>query len=849
MATKFANILPDVMPVDVTQNVYEPIYPLVGDARIGTGSYGLPIMQQRMGTGDLFAYSPSFVENTTADLAEKLGGDYGARKLAGQVTEALEFLPGTGDIAAGTDAVHAFDQGRNVEGAVLSGLTALGTIPVVGPLIRRGGRSAMGYAARSADDTAALLNPKQQEILAAAEKQNPRFKEAVPYMHPAELIPIIDKRGGPDEMARLLEFLPSAANYAAVAKMGAPKKGWYQASAATIHDVFGTDAPRFASLLAATSPQNSVEMNLLNSLNIWKNWTAAGRPQDPAQIKAIMGQSVAGNKGQDSVLDAWVNNSTRALTSKDPVAVTLSGPKVDSFFRNLLGDTQRVTNDAHMANLSGISQDNLRVSPSDKQLAGGNPGMTPTYAAMAARQRQAGEQIGSTPAEVQEQAWSVSKPLIELQSSTGLPAREVLERGLLTPSAIRGTVDFSTLMNTGENAAILREAGYGGQLDNMRTFDFSADAPNLDLAEQAELSQAASRLENLGDLRLRESRAKQFQVGEVPRRAYVYQTEEAIPGRVTGHIPGLLDATPGAKQHFSSRVLGAFTDPQGMDILHRNLGMNTLATRPMQGAYRSSPDAPIEFNPGAAIGVEVPISAQRRIPKRTEQQLRTAATIRGGLLAQEGSPYSGIIPDPLGGDAFVTATKKLPRDQLEKYAAEFGIGDDAATAIVDYGQGAGILNWADRPFDDKQLEKIKDVLGERNKKGKNISDALAGRNVADENMSYVNLKPEFAQAPGSGSVSQRMVDEMNKLSAADFKRLDKKNVRVAAGDILKAYESKQKQGQPVREDLMNMLKIIEAKGLAGLRTAVKAKEFLPAIGAIGLLPTVFLNLGTGQDQT
>ena len=54
---------------------------------------------------------------------------------------------------------------------------------------------------------------------------------------------------------------------------------------------------------------------------------------------------------------------------------------------------------------------------------------------------------------------------------------------------------------------------------------------------------------------------------------------------------------------------------------------------------------------------------------------------------------------------------------------------------------------------------------------------------------------------------------------------------------------------PVREDLMNLLQIVQDKGLSGLRKAVKAKEFLPAIGVIGLLTTIFINLGSEHDRT
>jgi hypothetical protein len=76
-------------------------------------------------------------------------------------------------------------------------------------------------------------------------------------------------------------------------------------------------------------------MNLLNTLNTWKNWTAAGRPTEAKTIKEIMGRSVSGTKGEESVLEAWQNNAVRSLSASDPTKVTLSGPKVDSFYRNL----------------------------------------------------------------------------------------------------------------------------------------------------------------------------------------------------------------------------------------------------------------------------------------------------------------------------------------------------------------------------------------------------------------------------------------------------------------------------------------------------------------------------------
>lgn len=300
----------------------------------------------------------------------------------------------------------------------------------------------------------------------------------------------------------LRRSLPAAKEMATVAEAGAAKRGWYRQSADALIDIFGQDdAPRFAGILAATSPQTSVESNLLNTSNIFKNWKAAGSPSDvrlfdlinqpgvamalkrrkkvggktvPISDKEareifrnaggddglydlgryqleIMGNSVQGERGVDSVLDAWVPNTLRALNvPQDSMdRLVISGPKVDSFMRNLANNTIEVTNDTWMANYLGVDQTTFSGA---MNAARTDPGKTPGYLATSALTREAadilsdrlGEEV--TPPEIQEMVWSFAKALVERSRNAGMTPREFLAAGKLDDFMINDTPDFATLM-------------------------------------------------------------------------------------------------------------------------------------------------------------------------------------------------------------------------------------------------------------------------------------------------------------------------------------------------------------------------------------------------------------------
>lgn len=298
----------------------------------------------------------------------------------------------------------------------------------------------------------------------------PEVENVLPYLTPEEAA-TVTYRTAPNLEAAFRATNTDDLIGAAVG--GSPKLGWYRESGAALNTVFEDDTRRFATLLAALSPQTSVEMNMQNAVNTWSNWVKAGRPKDPNEILEIMGRSVLGDKGTDSVLDAWKNNAIRALSAPEGTPgdmFRLSGPKVDSFGFASSGDLDRFTNDAWQANLTGIPQD-LYARSSGKSL----PGYSAGYLGSSAAGRKAASQMSDIlgeeimPSEVQETGWSFAKALYE-QAAEGRPsggptALEIYKEGLLSPSRIADVPDFATLLQEDIYGGPLRELGYGSSID------------------------------------------------------------------------------------------------------------------------------------------------------------------------------------------------------------------------------------------------------------------------------------------------------------------------------------------------------------------------------------------------
>jgi len=409
---------------------------------------------------------------------------------------------------------HSFFYDRTTGEPILSATEVI----QVGPLILA--RNAVKGEAQdflfqrpvSSADTPA---PQHHTLTKADNKRIKGLKKKVPGL--GRLLPLLQA----DEQALLTETsaknfvelynkMPSPQEMAEVALSGVAKRGWYLNSGRALVEIFGEDAPRFAALLAALSPQTSVESNTTNALGVWGAWIAAGRPTDPNQIIRLMGEHVQGDKGEDSVLGAWRNNTVNALTSTNPATITISGPKVNSFMLNLLGFFNEVTNDAWMANYTGVAQEVF----SKNQAAPGS-GKSAGYLALSARARKAAQVLSKktgeewTGAEVQETIWSWAKALYEKADAQGetRTALKILREGGLTHEEINAVPDFEQLFVVGEYRQLLEQAGYGDQLkvvDASVQERLAASTPptgSVYEGANAHLHRAANRLNDLAKAR------------------------------------------------------------------------------------------------------------------------------------------------------------------------------------------------------------------------------------------------------------------------------------------------------------------------------------------------------------
>jgi hypothetical protein len=653
------------------------------------------------------------------------------------------------------------------------------------------------------------------------------------YLLPNEAEKAGYSKSSVQSMQRMLDFLPKAKELAAVMKAGGAKRGWYRASAQALIDTFGDDAPRFAALLAAMSPQTSVENNLTNALNTWKNWTAAGRPTDEAAIKAIMGRSVMGTKGEESVLDAWVNNSMRALRADDPSKVVLSGPKVDSFMGNLADDVFRVTNDAWNANLLGVSQSMFSGSmPKGNPL---DPGLTPGYLATNARMRGAADLAGMSPAEGQETAWSFAMQLYEKARQTGKSVVDLLESGEATDELIRGAPDFSSLFGQPQYRSILEEAGYGPQVAGLQPHAWPDLRGNimdrLDPEERKLVMQSAKRLDALADQRRRESYARAFWQQEgTPENLPLFSTAEMAPYGASGHLTGFQDLPEKQRSVMSSRLAQTFTNPAQRDMLHEALGMPGIEQRKATGLWEPR-EGNFETNPAFASGVQVPLTKGGEVRKADAAKLNAAEAARGYMTAQGGSAWSGMVPDPEGGGLYIPREGKVPPELMK----QLGTPASGDFYLADTGAGINAMP-ANGQISPEGFNALRRTFATE-VEGEAPYTALPTMVRASPRSGYVDFEDAWKAEPGSGAVATKLFEQVDQLPGSQQSALSEALMQ-PAGDLYENYRRAQKnKGLPVREDLMNALQILRTQGLEGLREALKRGDFIAGLGAgAALLP-------------
>jgi len=373
----------------------------------------------------------------------------------------------TGDISPGIGEVRAFqripglmDEGK-VGSAIFEGTTGLlGLVPYVGGVLQagaRGGRTALRNLMISRAESALDQLPKRTRTETAAHRRLERHT-ASPEAETRRDRAIA--RGQTPEEAELLansasdvranvqrfySLLPTPRAFAEAAIRGSAARGWYKGSGQTIRQLFGeVDAPRATALIAAQSPNKSVEENLRYSLATWRNWVNAGRPTDPDVIRRLSPRETVEyiDKGKrktkqvptadaiiQSPLQADYENTIRALIATDEVLAKgdphlLSGPKVGPFYANLLGAVLPVTNDTHMARGYGTKPSGV-----------GSVARTLAQNAMIGNAAIEFERITGVPVdrrEIQEMAWAYIRGLTNAAGKDG-KALDVLELSLVDP--------------------------------------------------------------------------------------------------------------------------------------------------------------------------------------------------------------------------------------------------------------------------------------------------------------------------------------------------------------------------------------------------------------------------------
>ena len=676
----------------------------------------------------------------------------------------------------------------------------------------------------------------------------PQLRRALQWLHPSELHAFGQfTPANQAEFAKVYFGLPGNEFLQAVAHGGLTKEGWYGLSREAIEYIFREDAGLFAGVLAATSPQNGVEMNLRNALSIFRGWVKAGRPTDEASIIRIMGENVVGEKGEQSILPSWKENTIRVLQGGS----TISGPKVDSFWRNLFNrpittlygempQSHAMTFDAWMSNVLDIQQDYFGGKGS-RLLHEQNPGYSPGYLASTARLREAATKSGQLPEQIQETMWSWAKALYEQSEATGVPAVEIIKKGLLDPKAISGTPDFGTLFHDPSYAPTIREMGpdFAKRLDTLPMGTFKeAQAPSPDQLKWQ--LKAAEILDNLKAMRELGSKVRTGEpVG--PGRVAVTVPTQGNPSVKAGggdfYTPEVSEKSRGLT---GGNVLATNEDLRGRPIIAKGLGMPVGENAPGTSITRPEGSGPAQFDPMRAMQID----ARRRgaaIHPGDERAITTAARLQGLLDRRDVVTHSGVVYDLDNPNVLHVVTPNSVKGQtlsdLQTMFPDHEI-HSRADSIDILRKDGGVLTPDEATRVQATIQaSYNETAAAKGKKPLAVPPVKLGRNIASADATVALPWGE----PGSRQVTTKALEHYDTLTAGQKRALDSDELKASAGEKLALWlhqknDVAKKLRKNVPDDFINALTLVKNGGVSALRKALDdPSQLLPLVLLTGLL--------------
>ena len=328
------------------------------------------------------------------------------------------------------------------------------------------------------------------------------------------------------------------------------------------------------------------------------------------------------------------------------------------------------------------------------------------------------------------------------------------------------------------------------------------------------------------------------------RTVPAYGTYEQQPGSVTGHLPGLRQATQEEKAAFEALPESSWLNAKGDDVLYSALYPKSrlMGTTPMQGFYLSPQG--LELNPGRSTGVLMVDNSTEMRPGKLSSldydAMNAAENIRAVIDAQNAGAAHAIFP---GGvrqrSMFFPNDRPMTPDQMlaiSKAGSKRGLSD-----VVDTGRGVTVTNfYPGAPSEARQARFSVPAAVQRATRRRIGKEKSQGT----PSSIYADYTGAWQQPPGSGEVTKQMLGVIN-IRPEIRQALDASPEigQVALNRLARDNQLSARYGI-TRQDLQNLRAIVgQGPGWVNrLDQAVKAGAFLPSVAA-GVI-----TMASGQSQ-